>query len=98
MIQFSLFDAAGKWALPNRGWAFPLAEVEVEPCADGWAYAASYMIPHASFEGGGFGIRGGRVAPTRAEAINAALDWIEAPLRRFPKDHATFARWRESIQ
>ena len=98
MIQLGLFEHGGKWALPNRGVAFPLAEVEVEPSPDGWAYAAAYMIGHGCFEGGGFGLRGGRVAPTRAEAINAALDWIERPLRRFPRDHAAFLRWRESVR
>lgn len=98
MIQFDLFASGCRWELPQKGAAFPLAQVEVEPCADGWAYAAGYMIAHGCYEGGGFGLQGGYVAPTRAEAVAAALEWIERPLRRFPKDHGAFMRWRERVQ
>lgn len=98
MMQPDLFDAPGAWELPRKGYAFPIASVEVEPCASGWAYGACFHSTQGCYEGGGFGVRGGKVAPTRSDAISAALDWIGQRIVRFPREAEAFARWRTSVR
>ena len=97
MIQFDLFEQPGAWTLPHKRTALPLATVEVEPVADGWGYGASVHLNRDDYLGAGFGVRNGRTAPTRAEAITAALGWIERHLARYPPEFARFARWRKEI-
>ena len=97
MIQFDLFEQAGAWALPHKNTALPLATVEVEPVAAGWGYGASCHLNRDDYAGAGFGTKGGRIAPTRAEAIAAALEWIERQLSRYPPEFARFDRWRREV-
>jgi hypothetical protein len=97
VIQFDLFEQGGEWVLPHKRSALPLATVEVEPSADGWGYGASCHINRDDYFGAGFGTKGGRTAPTRAEAIASALAWIERHLIRYPPEHARFTRWRKEI-
>jgi len=97
VIQFDLFEQAGAWSLPHKNTALPLATVEVEPMGDGWGYGAGFHINRDDYMGAGFGVRNGRTAPTRAEAIAAALEWIERQLMRYPPEFARFARWRKEV-
>lgn len=97
MIQFDLFEQAGAWELPHKNTALPLATVEVEPMADGWGYGARFHINRDDYMGGGFSTKFGHTAPTRAEAIAAALAWIERHLTRYPPEFARFNRWRKEI-
>lgn len=96
MIQFDLFEQAGAWELPQKGDAMPAVSVEVEPVSGGWGYGASWWSKRGMC-GAGFGVRNGRTAPTRAEAIAAALDWIERHLTRYPPELARFDRWRKEV-
>jgi hypothetical protein len=98
VIQFDLFEQGGEWVLPHKRSALPLAAVEVEPAADGWAYGARFHILRDDYHGAGFSARAGfHAEPTRAEAIASALAWIERHLIRYPPEHARFTRWRKEI-
>jgi hypothetical protein len=98
-VQFDLFEQReepGAWELPHKGDAMPVASIEVEPVAEGWAYGASWWH-HKRMCGGGFGTKGGRVAPTRREAIESAAAWLDARLADLPDHRAKVARWAEGV-